>query len=113
MNRGDTNLLSFKLYKLNTTPKEYVDCSNFDEIEVQLNVQANFNSVKKLKSKGEVEWNTTNQNLVCSLTQEDTFALPEGESEMQVRLFLNNVCKGSTIIKLDINKCLSSEVLDD
>lgn len=112
MNRGDTNAFSFKIYKIGTSPKEYVDGSQYTEVECQFNVEANFNSIKKLLSKDEVEWNATTQSFSCFLTQEDTFALPSGTSEVQVRLFVNDTCKGTAIYNIDINKCLSSEVLE-
>lgn len=111
MIRGDTYVYTFKLKKKGVTPTEYVDGSIYTEIELQFNYDKTFNSVKKLKSRNEVGWDSTNSRFECSLSQEDTFKLSTGENKVQVRLYVNGVCKGSNIHIMNVGAVQSSEVL--
>lgn len=105
MHRGDTNIITFKI-KSNGV---YIDGSAYSEVEVQFNPQSILNSVKKLKSKNEVAWNT--DHFECALTQADTFNLSVGTNEMQVRLFNEGVCKATVIASINVKETLSQEVL--
>lgn len=108
MIRGDTKQLKFKIKKDET----YIVGSDYDEVEVQFNQQSFYQSIKKLLSKGEVEWVEGDENyFVCFLSQEDTFALNEGRVEMQVRLYVGGDCKGTLIRSIELGKVLSKEVL--
>lgn len=106
MIRGDTRYFNFKIKK----GEEYIDGSNYTEVEVQFNPQGKLFSLKKLKSKGEVWWE--DNHFGCFLSQEDTFSLRDGVYEVQVRLFVNSTCKGTFIKQMDIGRVLSKEVLD-
>lgn len=107
MIRGDTvdHIIRVK----NKRTGEYIDCSVYSEIEVQYNPQSKYKNIKKLLSKGEVLWE--NEKLVVHLSQEDTFSLPEGKNEIQIRLFLNNNCKGTIVSHFLVGKVLSDEIL--
>lgn len=107
MIRGETKDLQFKI----KNGQSYIDGSQYSEVEVQFNPQSIYNSVKKLKSKNEVVWNSTLSVFVVSMSQEDTFKLNEGKCDVQVRLFNNNVCTATLINQIDIGKVLSNEVL--
>ena len=105
MIRGDTKQLKFKIKKGET----YIVGSDYDEVEVQFNNQYHVQSVKKLKSKGEVVWN--DDYFVCFLSQEDTFKLNDGLIKLQVRLYVDGDCKGTVIQSINMGSVLSNEVL--
>lgn len=107
MIRGNTWDLSLKIKEGQT----YIDGSQYSEVEVQFNPQSIYSSVKKLKSKGEVVWNTTSSCFVVSLSQQDTFSLNEGNCDLQVRLYNSGVCTATLIKQVNIGRVLSSEVL--
>lgn len=106
MIRGDTKNFNFKVKRNGV----YIDGSIYTEVEVQFNQQSNYFSIKKLKSKDEVEW--SQDHFSCFLTQEETFKLNDGSVQVQVRLFVNGNCKATMIKTIDVGKVLSSEVLD-
>lgn len=106
MIRGETKNFSFKIKK----DEEYIDGSEYSEVEVQFNPQGFSSSVKKLKSKNEVSW--IDDHFVCPLSQEDTFTLNSGLVEIQVRLFNNNECKATIVRKIIVGKVLSEDVLE-
>lgn len=109
MIRGDTKEFKFKIKSGET----YIDGSTYDEVELQFNPQLSVCQLKKLKSKGEIEWNATANCFVSHLSQEDTFLLNDGNVSVQVRLFKNNKCKATLISSVDIGKVLSKEVIGE
>lgn len=121
-NRGDTTYLLLDC-TLNGDPIEDGQC---EEIEVQINPEDSFRSVKKLLSKGEIvymtdmeyetkegdEWVTkTFTGYVCALSQQDTFKIAKGESDFQIRALYNGEVGSTDLIPKDIGDSLSTEVL--
>ena len=127
MNRGDTSYLMLN-YTINGDPLVEGD---YEEIELTINEQSSFRSVKKLLSKGEIEWGTLTyiedelQNGVITpvqktftgyfahLSQEETFLLQQGGNEVQLRILDNNEVGSSAISTIMLGQTLSSEVLTD
>lgn len=107
MIRGDTKNFNFKVKR----GTEYVDGSIYTEVEVQFNKQNNYYAIKKLLSNGEVSWET--DHFTCPLSQEDTFKLMEGDNDVQVRLYINEDCKGTIIKRINVGEVLSNDVLSD
>lgn len=106
MNTGDTKNLAFKIKKSDGT---YVDGSEYDEVEVQFNRQSAINSLRFLKSLGQVIWD--NDRFYVFLTQKDTFALGDGMTEIQFRLMKNEEVKGTAILDIDVGRALSRMIL--
>lgn len=107
MNRGDSIELQIKIQDVDT--KEYIDCSEFDEIEVQFNQQDQPYALKKLKSKGEVTWDTDHLTIV--LSQQDTFTFSDGANKYQIRLYNNSVCESTIIGTFEVGEALSNQVI--
>lgn len=122
-NEGDTAVLMLN-YKLNG--EDLVE-NAYDEIELQINSQTNFYSLKKLLSAGDIEWGTvvydttddqgqeqeaTFTGYVASLTQEETFKLKKGTWQAQLRILVNGEVGSSGISALDIGDALSTKVLE-
>lgn len=105
MIRGDTKDFNFKIKQ----GDEYIDGSEYSEIELQINPQNTIHSIKKLKSKNDISWDV--DHFTCFLSQEDTFKLREGTAEVQVRLYIGGDCKATMVSRIDIGKVLSKEVL--
>lgn len=121
MNRGDTAYLMLN-YTINGNP--LVEGA-YEEIELQLNPQlATFKQVKKLLSKGEIEWETmsyiddeghsqTFTGYIARLTQEETFLLNEGNVQAQLRILWGDDVGSSAISSFILGEVLSNEVLRD
>lgn len=113
MIRGDTNNFSFKIKNGET----YITTDDYNEIELQFNSQNLHANIRKLKSKGEIEYDSENQKFVCYLSQEDTFKLNDGNVEVQVRLFKEegekDYCKATLIKSINVGKVLSQEILKE
>lgn len=117
-NEGDTACLMLN-YNLNGS--SLVEGA-YQEIEFQINPQGNYMSIKKLLSKGEIEWATvtyeedetekTFTGYVTYLSQADTFKLMKGKSRCQLRIMVNDEVGSSAISEIDIGDALSSEVLE-
>lgn len=117
-NEGDTAVLMLN-YKLNG--EDLVE-NAYDEIELQINSQTNFYSLKKLLSAGDIEWGTvvydvddqeqTFTGYVAHLTQEETFKLKKGTWQAQLRILVNGEVGSSGISALDIGDALSTKVLE-
>lgn len=119
-NRGDTACLLLN-YTVNGSAMEQ---GAYQEIELQLNPQNNYNSIKKLLSKNEIVWGENFEYVdeeghtqsftgyVAPLTQKDTFALSKGISSVQLRVMLNNDVGSSEYSEIDIGNSLSSKVLE-
>lgn len=105
MNRGDTKYLRFVI-KQNGEP---IDLSVFDDIEIQINEESGFRSVKKLMSKGDIL--IIDGYLQAFLTQEETFMLNDGIRTLQVRLLSNNQVVSTDIVGIRVGKVLSGKVL--
>lgn len=116
-NEGDTACLMLN-YKLNG--EDLVEDA-YDEIELQINSQGNYYSLKKLLSEGEIEWGTvvyqdgetekTFTGYVASLSQEETFKLKKGTWQVQLRVLVNGEVGSSDISDLNIGDALSTRVL--
>lgn len=116
-NQGDTACLILN-YQLNGQPLEE---NAYDEIEFQINPQDNANSIKKLLSKGEIEWETVDYEeddvqkqftgYVTYLSQEETFTLRRGTSECQIRILVGDEVGSSDITDLSLGRVLSKKVL--
>ena len=114
---GDTTILMLD-YQLNG---EDLTENTYDEMELQLNPQSSFNSVKKLLSKNEITWSTvyyeedgetkTFTGYVVELSQQDTFKLRDGKTSAQLRIMLDGNVGSSEISIFDIGNTLSTEVL--
>lgn len=116
-NEGDTACLMLN-YNLNGS--SLVEGA-YQEIEFQINPQGSKLSIKKLLSKGEIEWATvtyeednetqTFTGYVVYLSQEDTFKLMNGKARCQLRIMVNDEVGSSAISRLNIGDSLSCEVL--
>lgn len=114
---GDTTILMLD-YQLNG---EDLTENTYDEMELQLNPQSSFNSVKKLLSKNEITWSTvyyeedgetkTFTGYVVELSQQDTFKLRDGKTSAQLRIMFDGNVGSSEISIFDIGNTLSTEVL--
>lgn len=120
MNRGDTACLILN-YNLNGSPLAE---NEYQEIELQINEQSSLQSIKKLLSKKEIEWTSVTYlddegieqsftGYVAYLSQEETFKLSSGVSNVQLRIMLNDEVGSSAFTALDLGKVLSREVLED
>ena len=119
MNRGDTSYLMLQ-YSING---EDLTEDTYDEIELTINEDSSFRSVKKLLSKGEIEWGTLNwidgegqsqtfMGYYAHLSQEETFRLQQGENKIQLRILWEGDVGSSAISSLTLGQVLSNEVLD-
>ena len=118
-NRGDTAYLLLN-YQVNGEPMIQ---GAYQEIELQINRQDDFRSVKKLFSLGEITWEEnytyiddngneqTFTGYVCALSQEDTFKISSGISNIQLRVMLNDEVGSSETQTLDLGCVLSDKVL--
>ena len=114
---GDTTLLMLD-YQFNGS--DLVE-NAYDEIELQLNPQGNYNSIKKLLSKGEIVWATVQYQdgnetknftgYVVDLSQEETFRLRDGNVGVQLRILVDGDVGSSAISQINIGNTLSTEVL--
>lgn len=118
-NEGDTACLILN-YQFNGSP--LVEDA-YQEIEFQINPQSNMSSIKKLLSKGEIEWASveyvdgeghtqTFTGYVTYLSQADTFAIKDGIAQCQLRIMANDEVGSSDISDLDVGNALSTEVLE-
>lgn len=119
LNSGDTVYLLLD-YLVNGEPMQE---GVYQEIELQINKEDNFRAVKKLYSLGEIVYMTDMQyedaegqvqsytGYVCSLSQDDTFKISSGISEIQLRVMLNGEVGSAKCKSLDIGKVLSHRVL--
>lgn len=118
-NKGDTAYLLLNF----TVNGEPAQMGVYQEIEVQINPQGNYRGIKKLFSRNEIVWMTdmeyedaegevqTYTGYVCSLTQDDTFTISDGETEMQIRVLYQGEVGSTPFIPLQIGKALSKKVL--
>lgn len=118
INEGDTAwlLLNFKLNG------EDLQEDAYQEIELQLNPQGEYNAVKKTLSDGSIEWGTvvytvddqeeTFIGYIALLSQEETFRLRKGKCSYQLRVLVNDEVGSSAIGEVDIGDALSTEVLE-
>lgn len=118
-NRGDTAYLLLN-YQVNGSPMTQ---GAYQEIELQINKQDDFRSIKKLLSNGEIFWGENFTYLdnfgdeqsftgyVCSLTQDDTFKISSGKSNIQLRVMINDEVGSSEIQSVDLGCVLSDKVL--
>ena len=123
MNRGDTNYLLLD-FTVNGSPMEE---NAYDEIEFQINQQSMKRQIKKLLSKGEIEWGTYTwtetvegtdvehsfTGYACHLSQEDTFTLSAGANKVQLRILADGEVASSKWLPFDVGDVLSNEVLKD
>lgn len=113
MNRGDTVALMLN-YLVNGAS---IGQGDFDDIELQINRDGSATSIKKLLSKGEIVWETleyaggTFTGYVVHLSQEETFALREGESQVQLRVLKRGQVGSSEISDFSLDAVLSKQVL--
>lgn len=119
MNRGDTAYLMLN-YTINGDP---LTEGAYQEIELQINNQFKTNNIKKLLSKGDILWGTltytegnvekTFTGYYARLSQEETFSLTDGESEVQLRILVNDEVGSSAVSSVSFGNVLSRAVLDD
>lgn len=117
MNRGDTAYLMLN-YTINGDP--LVEGA-YQEIELQINKQGS-DSIKKLLSKEDIKWGTltyedgqqtkTFTGYYCSLSQEETFSLRNGEMDVQLRILVNDEVGSSAISSVPLGQVLSKKVLE-
>lgn len=118
LNRGDTVCLLLN-YDLNGQPLEE---DAYQEIELQINVQGTYNAVKKTLTAGEIRWGEvaytdegepkTFTGYFTNLTQEETFRLSAGKSDVQLRIMLDDEVGSSAISSISLGQVLSRQVLD-
>ena len=119
MNRGDTSFLMLD-YTINGDP---LVVDTYQEIELTINKEASFRCVKKLLSKGEIEWGTLNYvddeghpqtftGYYSHLSQEETFKLQQGKNEVQLRILAGDEVGSSAVSSITLGEVLSSEVLN-
>ena len=119
-NRGDTTYLLLD-YKVNG---EQMVEGAYQEIELSLNKSDCYFSVRKTLSGGDITWEEdctyidsegveqTFTGYVAYLDQEETFALEEGNTQIQLSVMLNNEVGSSSMEVLDIGDVLSNKVLE-
>lgn len=119
MKRGETKYL-FLEYEINGQPLEP---DAYDELEVQINKEGSFNSIKKLLSRGEILYGDVvyvdEENVqhvytgyYIHLDQEETFLLSTGKNNIQFRVSMNGEVGESDIADLLAEQALSVKVLD-
>lgn len=119
MNRGDTAYLMLN-YTING---DALTEGAYDEIELQINNEFKDNSIKKLLSKGDIRWGTltytegnvekTFTGYYARLSQEETFSLSNGASEVQLRILVNEEVGSSAVSSVSFGNVLSRAVLND
>ena len=119
MNRGDTAYLMLN-YTING---DALTEGAYDEIELQINNEFKDNSIKKLLSKGDIRWGTltytegetekTFTGYYARLSQEETFSLSNGASEVQLRILINEEVGSSAVTSVSFGNVLSRAVLND
>lgn len=119
-NRGDTAYLLLD-YTVNGEPMQE---GEYQELELQINVQGNYRSIKKLLSVGDIFWDDnytyidadgneqTFSGYIVSLDQDDTFLVSQGQAEIQLRVLIDGEVGSSQIEELNIGNALSDEVLE-
>ena len=118
LNRGDTVCLLLN-YSLNGDPLQE---GAYQEIELQLNKQDVYNAVKKTLSGGSILWGEvsyldehgdpqTFTGYYANLSQEETFRLSSGATNIQLRIMLNEEVGSSAISSINLGQVLSSQVL--
>lgn len=89
MNRGDAQYIELTI-TIDGVPitEDYPD-----EIELTFNHEEcpSNNSVRKLLSKGEIEWNDLNDKFQTFLTQADTFKMKSGSNTWQIRVMKDDI----------------------
>ena len=117
-NRGDTLFLLIP-FTVNGEPSQE---GAYDEIELSINKGSLFNSIRKTLTGGDISWATveydnegvteTYTGYVAWLSQEDTFNLPEGTSQCQLRVRIGQDVGSSTILTdIVLGKVLSGKVI--
>lgn len=119
MNRGDTSFLMLG-YTINGSP--LVEGA-YQEMELTINDCGTSKCVRKLLSRNEIEWGSltyeedqqerTFTGYYTHLSQEETFALLQGENKVQLRILDNNEVGSSAVSLIALGKALSNEVLTD
>lgn len=119
-NRGDTTYLLLD-YQVNGEPMVQ---GAYQEIELSLNKADCYFSIRKTLSGGDITWEEnctyidsegveqTFTGYVAHLDQEETFALKDGNTQIQLRVMLNNEVGSSKMEVLDIGDVLSDKVLE-
>lgn len=118
LNRGDTVCLLLN-YSLNGDPLQE---GAYQEIELQINKQGIYNAVKKTLSDGSIVWGEvsylddegqaqTFTGYYANLSQEETFRLSSGASNIQLRIMLNDEVGSSAISSINLGQVLSSQIL--
>lgn len=107
MNRGDAGKLSLTII-IDTEP---ITEGYADDIEVTFNPDNTRCCVKKLLSKGEVIWDSENDEYTINLTQNDTFKMHEGDNKVQIRILKDSEVLSSDLTTFIIGAVNSEEVL--
>ena len=119
MNRGDTAYLMLN-YTINGDPLQE---NAYQEIELQINRQSSSDSIKKLLSDNSIRWGTLTYEdneghtqsftgYYASLSQEETFSLSAGKSNVQLRIMVNDEVGSSDVSSFDLGQVLSTKVLE-
>lgn len=117
-NKGDTIYLILN-YEVNGHSLEK---DAYQEIELQINVQGSFNSIKKLLSDNSIAWGTiqyidddnveqTFTGYFAYLSQEETFKLSNKTANVQLRIMIDNKVGSSAISDINVGNTLSKKVL--
>lgn len=106
MNKGDTIYLELD-FTINDEPLEK---DEYDEIELQFNIQSTYTSLKLLMSRGDIEWNDDIGKYVAYLSQDDSFRL-SNNAEYQLRIKYEDNVISSAIGTINIGEVLSRRVL--
>lgn len=101
-----------------TTPNLYLDLETGLDLsqskEIWVTIKSSLSVVNKQKSDLRIYPGEGIQQLIVTLTQEDTLALSTGRAKVQVRILMNNNRAYSTEIEeVDINQILRDGVITD
>ena len=113
-NRGDTLCLCLK-YMVNG--EDMIEGA-YEEIEFQINNAKNQKAIKKLLSRGEIVWDTVEEEsgemftgYVVNLDQIETFNLVAGQSQVQLRVKKDGKVGSSKESAFCLGSTLSDKVI--
>lgn len=113
-NRGDTLCLMLN-YNLNGNPLVQ---GAYQEIELQINKDSATKEIKKLLSNGDIKWGTVLKEdgtewtgYYADMSQDETFKLNAGPSQVQLRIKKDGEVGSSKETTFQLGTVLSSKVL--
>ena len=117
MNRGDTVSLMLD-YQINGEP---LVNGAYEEIELQINKDSSSRALRKTLSGGSIKWETLTysdngveevfEGYVVHLSQAESLALANGQSQVQLRVKLNGQVGSSSQRNFVLGDTLSTQIL--